>query len=119
VHLPAGRRQLGCTDCGTVHNIVAKALMEQTADAMGSLRDLENARLDDCNGLCGIRGMTGDIKAVHEIVQIVMARVRVNGLEPAQGRVGATPITRTVIMRPPSSIRTSTLLTVGIGRPDA
>jgi hypothetical protein len=38
--------ELRYTNRGAAHDVVAKALREQTAEAVGSLRGLENARLD-------------------------------------------------------------------------
>jgi hypothetical protein len=83
--------QLGYTSRGTAFNVVAKALREQTAEAVGSLRDLENARLDALQVALWDAAMTGDVRAVTAIVQIVHARVRLNGLEPAQDGFGGLP----------------------------
>lgn len=45
--------------------------------------------------------MTGDVKAVNSIVQIIAARVRLNGLEPAKDGLGGTPgAPRTVVVYP-------------------
>jgi orotate phosphoribosyltransferase-like protein len=46
--------ELGYFSRGTAYNIVAKALREQTAEAVADLRDLENARLDAHRWLCGM-----------------------------------------------------------------
>ena len=90
---------LGYTSRGTAHNVVAKALREQTAEAVGSLRGLENDRLDALQSALWDAAMTGDVRAVTSIVQIVRARVRLNGLEPARDGCGALPSTpRTVVV---------------------
>ena len=52
--------ELGCTSRGTAYNIVAKALREQTAEAVTDLRDLENARLDALQLALWVAAMTGD-----------------------------------------------------------
>ena len=92
---------LGYTSRGTAHNVVAKALREQTTEAVGSLRFLENARLDTLQLALWDAAMTGDVRAVMARVQIVQARVRLNGLEPPRdglGGAGQTP--RTLVVAP-------------------
>jgi len=90
---------LGYTSRGTAHNVVAKALREQSAEAVGSLRGLENARLDALQHALWDAAMTGDVRAVTAIVQIVRARVRLNGLEPARDGCGASSaIPQTVVV---------------------
>ena len=83
--------QLGYTSRGTAFNVVAKALREQTAEAVTNLRDLENARLDALQAALWDAAMTGDVKAVTTIVQILQARVRLNGLEPVRDEFGGLP----------------------------
>ena len=56
---------------GTAHNIVTKALREQTAEAVADLRDLENARLDALQHALWDAAMTGDVKAAVAIVSLV------------------------------------------------
>ena len=91
--------QLGYTSRGTAYNVVAKALREQTAEAVGSLRDLENARLDALQAALWDAAMTGDVRAAAAIVQIVQARVHLNGLEPAKDAHGPmTQTARTVVV---------------------
>jgi orotate phosphoribosyltransferase-like protein len=91
--------QLGYTSRGTAFNVVAMALREQTASAVTDLRDLENARLDALQVALWDAAMTGDVGAVTTIVQIVEARVRLNGLERARdGFRGAGP--RTLVVPP-------------------
>lgn len=93
--------ELGYTSRGTAYNVVAKALREQTTEAVGSLRDLENARLDALQLALWDAAMTGDVRAALAIVQIVKARVHLNGLETAKdgfGVISQTP--RTVVVPP-------------------
>ena len=92
-------RELGYTSKGTAFNVVAKALREQTAEAVADLRDLENARLDALQHALWDAAMTGDIKAVAAIVQIVQARVHLNGLEPVRDGFGGIQEPQTVVMR--------------------
>jgi orotate phosphoribosyltransferase-like protein len=93
--------ELGYTSRGTAHNVVAKALREQTTEAVDSLRDLENARLDSLQHALWEAAMAGDVSAVNSIVQIVGARVRLNGMEPEREGLGATKgMARTVVMPP-------------------
>jgi orotate phosphoribosyltransferase-like protein len=88
---------------GTTHNVVAKALREQTAEAVGSLRGLENARLDALQVSLWDAAMTGDVRAAVAIVQIVKARVHLNGLEPVRDTFGVMPTApRTVVVPPPA-----------------
>jgi orotate phosphoribosyltransferase-like protein len=94
--------ELGYTSRGTAYNVVARALREQTAEAVADLRDLENARLDALQVALWDAAMTGDVRAVIAIVQIVKARVHLNGLEPARDGFGATSAPRTVVVPPTS-----------------
>lgn len=91
--------ELGYTSRGTAYNVVAKALREQTTEAVGSLRDLENARLDALQLALWDAAMTGDVRAALAIVKIVKARVHLNGLEPPESSSGVVPQTpRTVVV---------------------
>ena len=95
-------RELGYTSKGTAFNVVAKALREQTAEAVTNLRDLENTRLDALQAALWDAAMTGDAKAANSILQIVVARVRLNGLEPERNGLAALPSApRTVVVYPP------------------
>ena len=95
--------ELGYTSRGTAYNIVAKALREQTSEAVADLRDLENARLDALQHALWDAAMTGDISAVVAVVKIVRARVHLNGLEPTRDGIQVTPQTpRTVVVSPRS-----------------
>jgi len=92
--------ELGYTSRGTAYKVVAKALREQTAEAVGSLRGLENARLNALQLALWDAAMAGDVRAVNSIVQIIGARVRLNGLEPARDGLGATSAPRTLVVPP-------------------
>ena len=95
--------RLGYTSRGTADNVVAKALREQTTEAVGSLRGLENARLDALQRALWDAAMTGDVKAVTVIVQIVGARARLNGLELARDGYGGLPSTPRTVVVPPNA----------------
>jgi len=93
--------ELGYTSRGTAYNVIARALRDQTAVAVTGLRDLENARLDALQLALWDAAITGNVKAVNSIVQIVPARVRLNGLQPARDGFGGTPAThRTLVVHP-------------------
>src|SRR5665811_1261661 len=70
--------ELGYTSRGTAYNVVAKALREQTTEAVTDLRELENARLDALQMALWDAAMTGDISAVVAVVKIVHARINLN-----------------------------------------
>ncbi len=94
--------ELGYTSRGTAYNIVAKALREQTTEAVADLRDLENARLDALQHALWDAAMTGDVRSATAIVKIVQARVRLNGLEPVRDGFGTTSAPRTLVVPPTS-----------------
>ena len=94
--------ELGYTSRGTAYSVVAKALREQTAEAVADLRDLENARLDALQVALWDAAMTGDVRAVTVIVKIVQARVHLNGLEPVMDGFGTTSAPQTVVLPPPA-----------------
>jgi len=93
--------ELGYTSRGTAFNVVTKALREQTAEAVSDLRDLENARLDALQAALWDAAMTGDVRAVTTIVQIVQARVHLNGLEQARDGFGGLPQKPRTLVVPP------------------
>src|SRR5450631_584602 len=92
--------ELGYTSRGTAFNVVAKALREQTAEAVTDLRELENSRLDALQLALWDAAMTGDVKAVVAIVKIVKARVHLNGLEVGQGDTRQPSTPRTLVVPP-------------------
>jgi hypothetical protein len=97
--------ELGYTSRGTAYNVVAKALRDQTTEAVGSPGDLENARLDALQLSAGCTATVsvgcGDVRAAVAIVQIVRARVHLNGLVPAEDRFGVIrQRPRTVVVSP-------------------
>jgi hypothetical protein len=95
--------ELGYTSRGTAYNIVTKALKVQTAEAVGSLRGLENARLDALQQALWDAAMSGDVQSVNAIVHIVAARVRLNGLEPTGEGYGAAQSTPRTVVVPPTA----------------
>jgi orotate phosphoribosyltransferase-like protein len=94
--------ELGYTSRGTAYSVVAKALREQTAEAVADLRDLENARLDTLQRALWDAAMTGDVRSATVIVKIVQARVHLNGLEPARDGFGTMSAPQTVVLPPPA-----------------
>src|SRR5665647_2339970 len=92
--------ELGYTSRGTAYSVVAKALREQTAEAVTDLRDLENARLDALQHALWNAAMTGDVRSAAVIVKIVQARVHLNGLEPVMDGFGTTSAPQTVVLPP-------------------
>ena len=91
--------ELGYTSRGTAYNVLAKALREQTTEAVTDLRTLESARLDALQHALWDAAMTGDVSAVNAIVKIVQARVHLNGLEQARDGFGGMPATpRTLVV---------------------
>jgi len=94
--------ELGYTSRGTAYSVVAKALREQTAEAVADLRDLEIARLDALQHALWDAAMTGDVRSATVIVKIVQARVHLNGLEPARDGFGTTSAPQTVVLPPPA-----------------
>jgi len=91
--------ELGYTSRGTAYAVVAKALREQTAEAVADLRDLENARLDALQVALWDAAMTGDVRSATVILKIVQARVHLNGLEPVGDGFGGMQEPQTVVMR--------------------
>ena len=94
--------ELGYTSRGTAYNVVAKALREQTTEAVTDLRELENARLDALQMALWDAAMTGDISDVVAVVKIVHARINLNGLEPVRDGIQVTPQTPRTLVVPPS-----------------
>ena len=95
--------ELGYISRGTAYSVVAKALREQTAEAVADLRDLENARLDSLQHALWNAAMTGDVRSATAIVKIVQARVHLNGLEPVRDGFGGMPAApQTVVLPPPA-----------------
>src|ERR1035437_3204993 len=72
---------------------------EQTTEAVTSLRDLENARVDALQLALWDAAMTGGIGAAVAAVKIGQARVHLSGLEQARDGLGGMPATpRTLIV---------------------
>ncbi len=73
--------ELGYANRGTVHRLVQQTLHAHQADSVGTLRALEVASLDALQALWE-PALTGDLRAVGQVVQIVVARSRLLGLVP-------------------------------------
>ncbi|MEO3939283.1 helix-turn-helix domain-containing protein [Dermatophilaceae bacterium Soc4.6] len=87
---------LGYSNRGTVHRLVRTALMNETVNAVSELRRLESDRLDALLHSVWDQAMAGDLNAVRVATAVVMARVKLLGLEGA----GSPPTTagRTVVL---------------------
>ena len=91
--------ELGYTSRATAYNIVAKALREQTAEAVADLRDLENARLDALQLTLWDAAIDGDVSAAV-VVKIVQARVHLNGMEVGHNAARLPQTPRTLVVPP-------------------
>jgi orotate phosphoribosyltransferase-like protein len=94
--------ELGYTSRGTAYNVVAKALREQTTEAVTDLRTLESARLDALQHALWDAAMTGDVSAVNAIVKIVQARVHLNGLGSVRDGLGVISMKPRTVVVPPT-----------------
>ncbi len=74
--------ELGYANRGTVHRLVQQTLHAHQADSVDTLRALEVARLDALQQALWEPALTGDLRAVGQVVQIVVARSRLLGLMP-------------------------------------
>ncbi len=74
--------ELGYANRGTVHRLVQQTLHAHQADSVDTLRALEVARLDALQQALWEPALTGDLRAVNQVVQIVVARSRLLGLVP-------------------------------------
>ncbi|MDP9465798.1 MAG: hypothetical protein M3P31_00915, partial [Actinomycetota bacterium] len=73
---------------GTVHRLVQQTLHARQADSVDTLRALEVARLDALQQALWEPALTGDLRAVGQVVQIVAARSRLLGLMPLAKKAG-------------------------------
>ncbi len=89
---------LGYSNRGTVHRLVRTALERETVDSVGELRRLEGDRLDALLRSIWDQAMTGDLAAVRTAAGIVMARVKLFGLDGQE--VQLTTTGRTVVLLP-------------------
>ncbi len=89
---------LGYSNRGTVHRLVRNALERETADSVCELRRLEGDRLDALLRSVWDRAMSGDLQAVRTATRIVMARVKLFGLEEKERQ--RTTTGRTVVLLP-------------------
>ena len=88
--------ELGYANRGTVCHIVSDALAAREVEAVEDLRFLERARLDALQVALWDAAMTGDVKAAQGVLAIIMARVRLLGLNGAERDATASP--RTVVV---------------------
>ncbi len=72
--------ELGYANRGTVHRLVQQTLQAHQADSVDQLRALEVARLDALQESLWEPAMAGDLRAVGQVVQIIVARSRLLGL---------------------------------------
>lgn len=75
---------------------------EASTQAVHELRRLEAARLDALQDALWDAAMAGDVTSASAIVRIVVARVRLNGLQSSPIRSDAAQPLRTVVMPPTS-----------------
>jgi hypothetical protein len=82
------RRSVAPPAPGTVHRIVHQTLARDTTEAVGTLQELEVARLDALQSALWDAAMRGDVAAARTAMRIVIARCRLLGLHDV------TPIER-------------------------
>ncbi|MGO4341552.1 helix-turn-helix domain-containing protein [Pedococcus sp. 2YAF34] len=91
--------ELGYANRGTVCRIVGDALATQQAEAIEDLRFVQRQRLDALQVALWDTAMAGDVKAAQAILAIVLARVRLLGLDGTSAHdQQRTP--RTVVVPP-------------------
>lgn len=89
--------ELGYANRGTVCHIVHDALTARQVEAVDDLRFLERERLDALQVALWDKAMNGDTKAAESVLGIVMARIRLLGLN---GSIGERAVPRTVVVPP-------------------
>jgi transposase-like protein len=72
--------ELGYANRGTVYRIVHQTLARDTTEAVGTLQELEVARLDALQAALWDQAMDGDVAAARTAMRIVIARCRLLGL---------------------------------------
>jgi transposase-like protein len=72
--------ELGYANRGTVYRIVHHALARDTTEAVGTLQELEVARLDALQAALWDRAVEGDVAAARTAMRIIIARCRLLGL---------------------------------------
>lgn len=81
---------LGYAGRGTVYNIIQTAQEQQTAEVVGTMRELELARLDALQSAVWDDAMNGDIKAVQAVLRTIDARIRLLGLASSCSEAAAS-----------------------------
>ncbi len=76
------RHQAWYANRGTVHRLVQQTLHAHQADSVDTLRAVEVARLDALQQAFWEPAMSGDLRAVGQVVQIIAACSRLLGLMP-------------------------------------
>lgn len=85
-------QQVGFTNRGSAHRAVSKALTERQAENIDLLRAMEGDRLDRLQSAMWDRAMTGDVRAVHAVSQVISQRIRLFGLDQyGPGHFDVTP----------------------------
>nr|WP_281286075.1 helix-turn-helix domain-containing protein [Lapillicoccus jejuensis] len=94
--------QLGYRHRGTVQRLVSSSLAEQNDDAAAQLRQLESDRLDALLRSVWDKAMGGDVHAVAVATSVVLARVKLLGLD-VHGQQ-PTYTGRTVVLLPQETV---------------
>lgn len=92
-------RELGYANRGTVCHIISDALAARQVEAADELRFRERERLDALQVALWDRAMAGDVRAAQSILGIIMARIRLFGLNEASA-TGQPAQPRTVVIPP-------------------
>ena len=88
--------ELGYANRGTVYRLVHQALARDTAEAVGTLQELEVARLDALQAALWDQAVDGDVAAARTAMRIVIARCRLLGIYDQTPTEGFVP--RTVVL---------------------
>ena len=86
--------ELGYHDRSGAYKAVTAALRAEQAEGVDLLRQLEMIRLDALQASVWDAATSGDAKAVDQVVRIIMARVRLLGLDQLEdkARRGCRPV---------------------------
>jgi hypothetical protein len=90
-------QEMGYASKGTVHHIVTKAMNEHVVEAVTDRRLLEGARLDALQAAIWHRAMAGDVRACWEARAIILARIKLFGLDKNEA---TSVIPRTAVVEP-------------------
>ena len=86
--------ELGYHDRSGAYKAVSAALRAEQAEGVDLLRQLETMRLDALQESLWDAATSGDARAVDQVVRIIMARVRLLGLDQLEdkARGGCRPV---------------------------